>query len=74
MSLVADVEELALKLSDSERGSLANKLIASLPTPYVDDDDDWAAEAIRRDREMDENPDCVLTHEEFMAGLEEFRR
>ncbi len=74
MSVIADVEELALSLPVSDRGKLAEKLIRSLPSPDWDDDDDGIEEALRRDREMDENPEGVLTHEEFMAGLAEFRR
>jgi len=73
MSTVAEAEQIAFSLTKTERGELISKLIVSLEPPF-DEDDDWVAEAIRRDREMDENPDCVLTHEEFMAGLEEFRR
>ena len=69
MSVVAEVEELALKLSNSERGRLANTLIASLPSPFVADDDNWVEEALRRDREMDENPESVMTHDEFFASL-----
>jgi putative addiction module component, TIGR02574 family len=75
MSAVADVEELALNLSASERGKLISRLIESLGSPFEDEDEDaWIEEAVRRDKEMDENPDSVLTHEEFMAGLAEFRR
>ena len=60
MSVVAKVEKLAFSLTDSERGKLAEKLIASLPSPFVDEDDDWVEEALRRDREMDENPESVM--------------
>ena len=69
MSVVAEVEEMALKLSDSERGRLANTLIASLPSPFVDNDVDWVEEALRRDREMDESPESMMTHDEFFASL-----
>lgn len=74
MSIVTDAEELALKLSDSERAKLAEKLIGSLPSPFVDEDEDWVAEALRRDREMDENPESALTEEEFFASLREYVR
>lgn len=74
MPAVADVEELALSLSKPERGKLISKLIKSLGSPFEDGEEDWIEEALRRDKEMDENPDSVLTHEEFMAGLAEFRR
>ena len=74
MSTIADVEELALGLPASERGKLADKLIASLPSPLVDEDEDWVEEALRRDREMDENPDAVLTEEQFFTSLREHVR
>ncbi len=75
MSVVTDVEKLALELSDSERAKLAEKLIRSLPGPFIeDDDDDDIEEAIRRSREMDENPEMSLTEEEFFASFEKYRR
>lgn len=74
MSTIADVEELALGLPASERGKLANKLIASLPSPLVDDDENWVEEALRRDREMDENPETVLTEEQIFTSLREYVR
>lgn len=74
MSTIADVEELALGLPASERGKLAAKLIRSLPSPGWDDDDDGVEEALRRDREMDENPDAVLTEEQFFTSLREYVR
>ena len=74
MSTIADVEELALGLPASERGELAAKLIRSLPSPGWDDDDDGVEEALRRSREMDENPAMSLTEEEFFASFEKYRR
>jgi putative addiction module component (TIGR02574 family) len=73
MSVVTEAEtiEQALRLPDSSRAKLAEKLIASLPSPFVDEDEDWVEEALRRDREMDENPDSVMTHEEFFTSLRE---
>lgn len=74
MSTIAEVEELALGLPASERGKLAAKLIRSLPSPGWDDDDDGVEEALRRSREMDENPAMSLTEEEFFASFEKYRR
>lgn len=76
MPLVTEAETLeqALSLSDSSRAKLAEKLIASLPSPFVAEDDDWVEEALRRDREIDQNPDSVMTHEEFFTSLREHIR
>ena len=76
MPIVTEAEtvEQALRLPDSSREKLAEKLIASLPSPFADDDDDWVEEAMRRSREMDENPEMSLSHEEFMASFDEYRR
>ena len=76
MSVISEAEtiEQALKLSESSRAQLAEKLIASLPSPFVEEDEDWVEEALRRDREMDENPDSVMTEEEFFASLREYIR
>lgn len=65
MSVVTATEELALGLSASDRAKLAEKLIASLPGPFIDDDDDGIEEAIRRSREMDENPEMSITMEQL---------
>jgi len=74
MPTVTEVEtiEQALKLSDTSRAKLAEKLIASLPSPFVDEDEDWVKEALRRDREMDDDPNSVMTEEEFFASFERY--
>ena len=65
MSVIADVEELALSLPASDRGKLAEKLIRSLPSPGWDDEDDGIDEALRRSREMDENPEMSISMEQL---------
>ncbi len=74
MSIVAEAEELALSLSNKDKGRLITKLIRSLGSPFEDDDDDGVGESLRRSREMDENPEMSLTEEEFFASFEKYRR
>jgi hypothetical protein len=71
MSVISEAETIkqALSLPDPSRAKLAEKLIASLPSPFVDEDEDWVEEALRRDREMDGNPDSVMSEEEFFTSL-----
>ena len=70
MSVIAEAEELALSLSESDRARLASKLLRSLP-PINDNDDDGIDEAIRRDREMDENPSLGISLEELDRRIRE---
>lgn len=74
MSVITDAEKIAMSLPASDRAKLAEKLIESLPSPFVEEDKDWVVEALRRDREMDENPESVMTHEEFFSSLREHVR
>jgi hypothetical protein len=75
MSKLEEIEERAMGLTARERGQLAERLIASLPGPFIEQgDDDWVEEALRRSREMDENPEMVLTEAEFFASFEAYRR
>ncbi len=74
MSVITEAEELALSLSKSERGILISKLIESLGSPFEDDEDDWIEEALRRDKEMDEDPESVMTEDEFFTSLREHVR
>jgi putative addiction module component (TIGR02574 family) len=72
MSVIAEVEKLALSLSDNERAKLADRLIESLPKDFVDEDE--LEEARRRSREMDEDPSKVITHEQFFKFFEDRRK
>lgn len=59
-----------LSLPVPERIALADRLYASVPEEWQKSADQaWLEEAERRSAEMDANPDMVLSHEEFMAGL-----
>lgn len=69
MPTMTQVSKLAMELSEKDRGRLAGKLIASLRSNLADDDDE-IAEAVRRQKEWEANPEMLITieqHEELMA-------
>lgn len=74
MSVVTEAEELAMNLPKAERGRLASKLIVSLGSPFEDDCDDIIELSLRREKEMEENPETVVSEDEFWASIEEYRR
>lgn len=59
----ADIERLALSLHERQRARLADALLRSLSEDFIDEDE--IAEAIRRDREMDEHPEMAISLEEL---------
>lgn len=63
MSTITDIEKRALNLTDQERAKLADRLIASLPPDFVDEEE--LEEARRRSREMDKDPSRVITLEQL---------
>jgi hypothetical protein len=74
MSAIVEAEQLALSLSKADRGKLASKLIASLGSPFDDDDEDVVELSLRRSREVDEHPELEMSEEEFWTSLEKYRR
>ncbi len=72
MSIIREIEKQALSLPDQDRAKLADSLIASLPRDFTDDVE--IEEALRRSREMDEDPSRVVSHEEFFAFFEARRK
>lgn len=73
MSVIAEAERLALSLPEPQRAKLAEKLLGSL-RPVLDDEDEGVAEAMRRRRELDENPEMAISHEEFLESFKKYRR
>lgn len=71
MSVIAEAEQLALSLSDSDGVTLAEKLIPLLPGPFIEDDDDGVEEAIRRSEELKNNPDIAMSLEELDRRMQE---
>ena len=75
MSILTEIEERAMCLTKRERGQLVSKLIESLGVPFGDEEDeDLAALAAARSKEMDEDPDIIMSEDDFWRSLEEFGR
>jgi putative addiction module component (TIGR02574 family) len=60
MATVIEIEKLALDLSERERASLAANLLESLPG-ILSDEDEGVAEALRRDAEMEADPNQAIS-------------
>jgi len=60
MATVIEVEKLALDLTERERARLAANLLESLPG-VLSDEDEGIAEALRRDADLEANPDQVIS-------------
>ena len=63
MTGIAEIEKLAFKLPDNDRAKLADRLIASLPVDFIDDEE--IQEALKRSREMDADPGRIITLEQL---------
>jgi hypothetical protein len=64
MTTLADVEKLALDLPESDRALLAASLLHPLP-PFLYDEDEGIAEALRRNADFESDPDIGLSLEEL---------
>jgi len=62
MSVLAEAEKLVFSLSEEDRAELVGKILRSLP---LYSDDGGLAEARRRDRQIDENPESIITMEQL---------
>jgi hypothetical protein len=60
MATIAEVEKLALGLSESQRAILAAHLLGSL-APVLHDDDEGIAEALRRDAELEADSSLAIS-------------
>lgn len=65
---ISEIRTSALGLPDSDRAALAAELLISLPAVLFDEDD-GVAEAMRRSRELDENPSMGCSWEEIKRSL-----
>ncbi len=73
LATIAEVEKLALVLSESQRAVLAAHLLGSLP-PVLHDEDEGIAEALRRAAELDANPSSGISLEQLDRQIERRRR
>ena len=63
-----EIQKCALDLPESDRAVLAAELLVSLPAVLVDEDD-GIAEAIRRSKELAEDPSMGCSWEEIKQSL-----
>jgi putative addiction module component (TIGR02574 family) len=68
MATVIEVEKLALDLPERERATLAANLLNSLPG-ILSDEDEGAAEALRRDAELEANPANAISLPELDSQI-----
>jgi len=73
MSTITEVEKLALDLSEQERARLAANLLESLPG-VLSDEDQGIAEALRRDADLEANPDQVISLAQLDSQIQKRRR
>jgi len=73
VATIAEVEKLALDLSESQRAVLAAHLLGSLP-PVLHDEDEGITEALRRAAELDANPSSGISLEQLDRQIERRRR
>lgn len=73
MATIFEVEKLALNLSEHERAKLAADLLNSLPG-VLSDEDEGIAEALRRDAEIDADPNQAITLAQLDSQIQSRRR
>ena len=73
MRAVADIEKEILALNEEQRAQLAVSILDSLPGVLADPDD-GIAEALRRDAELDADPEKALSLEQLDGLIRDRRR
>ena len=72
MATIAEIKRLVLSLPEKERAALAANLLESLPGVLFDEDE-GVAEALRRDSEIDANPDQIISLAQLNAEIQNRR-
>lgn len=73
MATIFEVEKLALDLPEQDRAKLAADLLDSLPG-VLSDEDEGIAEALRRDAEINADPNQAITLAELDSQIQSRRR
>ncbi len=73
MRAVADIEKEILALNEEQRAQLAVSILDSLPGVLADPDE-GIAEALRRDAELDADPEKALSLEQLDGLIRDRRR
>ncbi len=73
MVAMIEVEKPAFALPDAERAVLAAHLIQSLPS-VLHDEDEGIAEALRRDAELEYDPDAGMALDQLDQPIKARRR
>ena len=72
MATIVEIEKLALGLPEKKRAALAANLLESLPG-ILFDEDEGVAEALRRESEIDANPDQIISLAQLDAQIQSRR-
>jgi Putative addiction module component len=72
MDTIIEIEKLALDLPERQRAALAANLLESLPA-ILSDTDEGIAEALRRDAELDANPDQAISLAQLDSHIQDRR-
>ena len=73
MATIFEVEKLALDLSEQERAKPAADLLNSLPG-VLSDEDEGIAEALKRDAEIDADPNQAITLAQLDSQIQSRRK
>jgi putative addiction module component (TIGR02574 family) len=69
MATIIEVEKLALDLPEQQRATLAARLLESLPS-ILSDQDEGIVEALRRDAEIEADPDQAISFEQLDSQIQ----
>lgn len=68
MSMIAEVEQIALGLPEAERGKLASKLIRSLS--FLEKENE-SREILDRSKGLRDDPSIAISHDDFLKFFED---